>query len=104
MEKIVGLSTEVLIKFLTRQLARETEITSKDAKLVSDIIANVDRIDRLQNGEPTDIKKFEHLTPEEVKDQVKLIMEDLALNDPMMEFIGEESIYRPTGSKKPLVN
>ena len=94
LEQIVGLTLDGLRKFLSRLVLRETEITPKDAKLLSDIIANIDRISRLELGKATDIKRYEHMTPEQIKTTALEIVEQLKASDPVGNY-GEEKVELP---------
>ena len=83
LEQIVGLSLDGLKKYLARMVLRETEITAKDAKLLSDIIANIDRISRLENNKPTEVKRYEHMTPDEIRKCAQEIVDQLRASDPL---------------------
>lgn len=104
-QRIVGLTLQGLERFLIRLNTRESEVTVKDAKLLSDVLANTDRIGRLEAGEPTDIRRLENLTPEEVRDEVRQILEELQEDDPMLEFMGEaDEVYGQTRHRKSPIN
>lgn len=82
----MALSLRGLKEHVRRIVARSEDMSGKDAKLLSDIIANIDRIGRLESGTPTEIKRYESMTPAELKEEAKQIMEDLALEDPVVDY------------------
>lgn len=86
LEEIVALSLGGLKEHLRRVIARGEDMSAKDAKLLSDIIANVDRIGRLEQGKPTDIKRYETMSPDELKEEARKIVADLAEEDPIVDY------------------
>lgn len=86
LEEIVALSLGGLKEHLRRLIARGEDMSGKDAKLLSDIIANIDRIGRLEQGKPTDIKRYETMTPDELKEEARKIVADLAEEDPIEDY------------------
>ena len=60
LKKIVALAPQLLVRYLSGLLQKEDEMEMKDAKFLSDIIANVDRIVKLEDGLPTEHSLVEH--------------------------------------------
>lgn len=85
-QDIVALSLSGLKEHVRKLVSRNEDMTHKDAKLLSDIIANVDRIGRLEMGKPTDIKRYETMGPQELKEEAQRIMKDLELEDPIVDY------------------
>lgn len=68
--------THIIGMFFDRLIKRGTEIETKDAKLTSDILANIHRIKQLEEGKPTDISVYEKMTPEEAMSYLQKIQKD----------------------------
>jgi len=83
---ICGLSVEVLRKQLQRMVARDEELSMKEAKFASDILANIDRINRLDSSKPTEIIQRQNLTPKAVEKKVREIFSELDKLDPMYDY------------------
>jgi hypothetical protein len=81
-DSIVSLSTAALERFLERLIRRESEMDIKEAKLLSDVLANVHRIQRLENNEATDIRHYENMTPEQIREATIQALADIKKNDP----------------------
>lgn len=86
LEDIVGLSLTGLKKWLSRLVLREAELSTKEAKLLSDVIANMDRITRLESGRPTDIKRYETMSPDELREEARTIIAELKEEDPVVDY------------------
>lgn len=85
-EDIRALSLTGLKEYLSQLVLSGQRMTPKDAKLLSDIIANIDRIARLEGGKPTDIKRYETMTPEELRQEARSIIEELKEEDPVVDY------------------
>lgn len=86
-EDIFGLTLVGLKKYIHRLVTREEELEAKEAKLLSDVVANIHRIARLEEGKPTDIRKYETLTPEELKAEARNILLDLQAEDDLVDYV-----------------
>lgn len=62
---------------LDRLIARETELDPKDFKLIMDSVMGIHRVRQLEAGEPTDIKKVDAMSPEELKKFMRDAYEDV---------------------------
>ena len=83
-KQIIGLSTEVIKRFLVQSLKTDAPVTFKDAKLTSDMAANYWRLYQVVQGKPSDIKEIQKMTDEEAKDMMKQMFKDLR-EDPMLD-------------------
>lgn len=89
---IRGLTIGALQKYLVRLNARESELSMKEAKLASDMLANLDRIYRLDASKPTEItKKYEAMTPEQVRAAIKEEVERLQSVDEIVDYSNPKS-------------
>lgn len=89
--RIHALGAKVLERYLSRLVVREEEISTKDAKLVSDIIANVDRIKRLDEGRPTEI--VENISTMEISDlrnRARELLKQLEEDDGIVTYLPAE--------------
>jgi hypothetical protein len=77
---------QVGIKFISRLLKREDEITPKDWKLVADSIMALHRVHQLEVGKPTDIKVYEGMSPEQIKEYLLETQRQLAEKHDMSMF------------------
>lgn len=77
---------QVGLKFINRLLKRETEITPKDWKLVSDSIMAIHRVRQLETGKPTDISVYKDMSPEEVGAYLLQVQKELAAKHDMTMF------------------
>lgn len=85
-QDILALSLSGLKEHVRKLVSRNEDMSHKDAKLLSDIVANIDRIGRLELGKPTDIKRYETMSPQELKEEAAKIMKDLELEDPIVDY------------------
>lgn len=83
-KQIIGLSTEVIKRFLVQSLRDDTPVTFKDAKLTSDMAANYWRLYQVVQGKPSDIKEVVKMTDDEAKSMMRQMFEDLR-DDPMLD-------------------
>lgn len=83
-KEIIGLSTEVIKRFLIQSIRTDAPVTFKDAKLTSDMAANYWRLYQVVQGKPSDIKEIQKMTDEEAKDMMKQMFKDLR-EDPMLD-------------------
>lgn len=86
LEEINSLSLAGLRKYIARVVLRQAELSTKEAKLLSDIVANLDRIARLESGRPTDIKRYETMSPEELRKEAAQIVAELKEEDPVVDY------------------
>ena len=92
-KQIIGLTDQVIIRYLTQVIRAEEKVSAKDAKLTSDIKANIFRIHQVSQGKPDTIKKVENMTEQDFRDLAKetyLLMKQDPLLD-LEEFDDEES-------------
>jgi len=85
-EEIVGLSIQVLKRGLQAILAREDEVGVKELKLISDVTANYHRMKQVEKGEPSDIKRYESMTPEQIKEETRKILQEVQDEDPLSQY------------------
>lgn len=78
--------THIIGLFFDRLIKRGTEIETKDAKLTSDILANIHRIKQLEEGKPTDITLYEKMTPEEAMQFLQTMQKETAEKHDMSMF------------------
>lgn len=93
--RIYELGTKALEKYLYRLSIREGEIDTKEAKLISDIVANIDRIKRLEEGRPTEIvERYETLDIKELRAKAREVLIELQRDDGIVNYLegaeGEE--------------
>lgn len=83
---------QVGLKFINRMLKRETEVSAKDWKLVSDSISNLHRIHQLELGKPTDISMYENMSPEQLVEYLRETQRQLTKDHDMTMFSPREDI------------
>lgn len=83
---------QVGLKFINRMLKRETEVSAKDWKLVSDSISNLHRIHQLELGKPTDISMYENMSPQQLVEYLKETQRQLAIDHDMTMFSPRDDI------------
>lgn len=86
MREIIKLSVDNLKRFLTAHSVNETIVSTKDAKLMSDILANIHRVVQLENGKPTNITETRAVSQEELHEHLRQAIEDLKRVDPMVSY------------------
>ncbi len=88
--KIRGLTISALHKYLYRLNAREGELSMKEAKLASDMLANLDRLYRLDHSKPTEItKKYSDMSPDEVRAEIRAEVLRLQQVDEIVDYSGQ---------------
>lgn len=86
--RIYDLGTKALEKYLMRLTVREEEIQTKDAKLISDIIANIDRIKRLEEGRPTEIvERYDTLDIKDLRAKAREVLIELQRDDGIVNYL-----------------
>lgn len=91
-KEIIGLNTELIRRFLLQTLRADTNISVKDAKLASDIVANYWRLYQVIQGKPETINKnLEGLTPEDQREMAAEVLR-MMREDPMLdiEFLSKD--------------
>jgi len=85
LKQTCGLTTEFIRKNVQRYLTQDIECTPRELKMFSDIVANLDRIVRLDMGTPTNIigQMLEGKSLAALMDETKLAIENMAKRDPM---------------------
>jgi hypothetical protein len=73
-------------------LKRETEVSAKDWKLVSDSISNLHRIHQLELGKPTDISMYENMSPQQLVEYLKETQRQLSKDHDMSMFSQREDV------------
>jgi hypothetical protein len=87
LESITALGAHALVEFLTNFIKSgdARRMSPKDAKMLSDVTANVHRVTQLVKGEPTDIvKSIRQMGPEELFKAAVHLFRDLK-DDPLIE-------------------
>lgn len=89
--------TQILNLYFDRVIKRGTELDAKEAKLTSDILANIHRIKQLEEGKPTDISMYEKMTTEEAMAYLQEMQRQTSKNHEMSMFsedVPEEEILK----------
>ena len=87
-----SMAIKVLETNLHRWCREDKELDAKEMKLLSDILANTDRIARLEDSLPTEIlENRTGLSDKEMKQEILRALEDIRESDPMGEYeeVGE---------------
>lgn len=83
----------------------EAVLNTKDAKMISDLMANVHRIESLELNRPTDIVLTKDLTIAEIQGLIPKVIQELQMLDPGINYtLGEppKTIdYEPTNGTNP---
>lgn len=98
-DEFVAKGLEIGLKFLDRCIKRETEITAKDFKLITDAVMAIHRVAQLEKGAPTDIHAYETMTPEELSQY--LIETRESLRQKHGELLVETQSYLPPTADAP---
>lgn len=95
LEEILGLSAEGLKQYVTKvvQDGKQGLVCAKDAKFLSDIMANVFHVHQITKGEPTDIVK--NIKEASEKDLMAAAQE-------LIESIQDDPMYEPKDEPKPV--
>lgn len=93
-EEIIGLTSEGLKQYITKvvQDGKMGLVCAKDAKFLSDILANVFHVHQITKGEPTDIVK--NIKEASEKDLMAAAQE-------LVDSIKDDPMYEPTHESKP---
>lgn len=86
LNRIVDMGTSIIIKTLENLHMKTEAVTVREAKEVGDIVKNIDKIMKLNDGKPTDIKKSVRIT----QDKLKSKLDRLAEVDPYGAYSKEE--------------
>lgn len=85
--RIQSLSLEVVEKYLMRAKLRETEIKPNEAKTIFEIAAGAHRMKQLENGQPTDIHRYENMTTMQIQDEGLRIIQELQKEDDIVTYL-----------------
>ena len=91
-KEFVEKGLQVGLKFINRLLKRESEISPKDFKLVSDAISNLHRIHQLELGKPTDISMYENMSPQQTVEYIKEVQRQLTSDHDMSMFAPRDDV------------
>lgn len=86
---IIKKASNVIDLYFTRLMKRGAEVGGKDAKFASDIIANIHRMQRLEEGKPTEISKIENMSQEEAMEYLRKLAQEQSKEHDMTMF-GED--------------
>lgn len=105
LKEVARLGVNILrLQFLAylRESQSGQKLGIKDLKLVSDVFANLDRAQRLDEGKPTShsLNEYVDSSPEQIQNEIKQWLKEIGDVDPMIDY-GDES---PTGSEEPPVH
>jgi len=78
--------------YFTKVIKRGGDIDNKDAKLTSDILANVHRLKQLEEGKPTDISFVEKMAPEEAMRYLMELQKEQVKQHEMSMFSGGDEL------------
>lgn len=70
-KEFVEKGLHVGLRFLDSCIARESELTPKDFKLVMDSVMAIHRVKQLEIGEPTNIDMYKGMNPRELREYLK---------------------------------
>lgn len=90
--RITNMSIAVLQRYCYRMVTREEEITTKDAKLLSDILANIHRLKQLEQGKPTDIteQQYRTMSSSEMKEEAIRLFQEMQTEDDIVDYLPEK--------------
>ena len=71
LQEIVGVSLEMIRSSLKNMAAEGEPLKLKDVHMLTEIITNFDKIQRLDDGKPTDIHKDVTLSIEDIRDAIE---------------------------------
>ena len=84
--EIISLSAESLRRWLSDLCKSERKMSVKDAKMLSDLVANVHRISQLERNLPTAINRAENVSVSDVKSALADAIDRLRQVDPFVSY------------------
>lgn len=81
-----GMTIEVVLRSIERLAVRETELDVREIKLLGDLLYGIDRQWRLNEDKPTDITRYERLTPKQLQEEAVKVLKDLREQDPIIDY------------------